>query len=485
MVKASVTVFLSLLMTVMISLILTSLLSVQIAADRTALANCADQAMFSLFAQYDRDLLSRYHLFAIDAGRNAEGMHLGACYDFLQDAAEEVLHPSLIGSADSFGLTGRTNLTRLTLTGGSLDGYTLISDGDGAVFAEEAVAYQSDRYGLSLLPFSFGELSAYASQAEEFEASGKAYSDQFDAALDTWSIPDLPGGTGPEGEEIDTELPVEEFRKVRRLSILRLVTTDPDSVSGAVAPLDRFPSKRTLKKGMGLLSYTSSPSFFDQLLFQEYLLSHFPNYRDPSDTGLAYQCEYLIAGKDNDIANLTSVAHKLLLIRAGANYIYLSTDPTKRSVVTEAATLISFLLFAPELIPILENLLLTGWAYCESIIDVRGLLDGDRVPFLKSSASWQLPFHAIPGFTSRLDSFRKHGQGGLSYEDYLRIFLLTTSQTKKQLRSLDMMEYTIRKSGRAPFRIDHCLVSLTASFTGLAEERMRFTTTLTYDYRSL
>ena len=42
-------------------------------------------------------------------------------------------------------------------------------------------------------------------------------------------------------------------------------------------------------------------------------MNHLGNYMDSSKEGLAYQMEYIFAGKDEDMDNLKSVASKLCL----------------------------------------------------------------------------------------------------------------------------------------------------------------------------
>ena len=67
------------------------------------------------------------------------------------------------------------------------------------------------------------------------------------------------------------------------------------------------------------------------LFFREYLLKQFSDYRNQSESEvLQYEMEYLIAGKDSDVANLAGVAERMLAIREVANYIYLKGDVYKR-----------------------------------------------------------------------------------------------------------------------------------------------------------
>ena len=61
--RGGITVYLSLILLVMLSLIAAGLYSARQAAGRVVLASGTEQALFSLFAQYDRDLFEGYLLF--------------------------------------------------------------------------------------------------------------------------------------------------------------------------------------------------------------------------------------------------------------------------------------------------------------------------------------------------------------------------------------------------------------------------------------
>ena len=54
---------------------------------------------------------------------------------------------------------------------------------------------------------------------------------------------------------------------------------------------------------------------------------------------------------------------------------------------------------------------------------------------------------------------------GLSYKDYLRIFLALSNKEDKLLRSLDMVEMDIRQTkGNENFRIDQCVDYMKVNF---------------------
>ena len=109
----------------------------------------------------------------------------------------------------------------------------------------------------------------------------------------------------------------------------------------------------------------------------------------------------------------------------------------------------------PPLVAAAKHLLLLALAYGESIIDVRNLAEGNKVPLVKSKTSWQLSFQGLAG----LNCTRKTSKNGLSYEDYLVLLLaMQKEKEEKYVRMMDVMEDNIRKKD-AGFRMDRCLTA--------------------------
>lgn len=68
------------------------------------------------------------------------------------------------------------------------------------------------------------------------------------------------------------------------------------------------------------------------------------------------------------------------------------------------------------------------WSFAESILDLRELFHGGRVPLTKTAATWQLSLENLPNLLEGLDSQRRDAKGGMSYEDYLQVLLLSKSK---------------------------------------------------------
>ena len=74
------------------------------------------------------------------------------------------------------------------------------------------------------------------------------------------------------------------------------------------------------------------------------------------------------------------------------------------------------------------------------------------------------------------------GDSPLEYTDYLSIFLLGRFKKEKVVRTMDMVENTVRESGRPGFYLDHCLSSAEFAADVRVNGRKTFTVTKSYGY---
>ena len=110
----------------------------------------------------------------------------------------------------------------------------------------------------------------------------------------------------------------------------------------------------------------------------------------------------------------------------------------------------------------MEKGILAAWAFCESVLDLRALLDGDKIPLIKSDTSWT---SSLYGMTSMLTGQvkAKSSNEGIGYKSYLGLLLFTKSMKNIAYRSMDVQEATVRMtSGHESFRMDNAICELSA-----------------------
>lgn len=433
--KGSMTCAMSLLLLVIISLLAACIQSSRVSCARAQAANAMGAAMYSLFAQYDRDLLEDYHLFFLDSGYGDSRPNLA----------------QVIAQTETFALPILSSgLTNCELDTCGITGFRLASDDKGEAVKAQILRYMKDNLGtkgIQLIKDRFNQNVEAMEEQEEIQEGG---------------LEEAPIEEEVPMEDISpSNNPLEIIENIRSHGFLGLVLPDGGTVSEKSVEAESLLSFRELEQGMGALPLSQGKSSVtDKLLIQEYILDSLSFYTQESHPGtLEYQVEYVLGGKDTDRENLQYVVNRLLLIREASNIAFLYTDPQKRAELQACASALSLLLLIPEGMTLVQGVLAAGWAYIESICDVKTLLSGGKVPLTKDNGSWKTHLNHL----STEDA--SSASAGLDYRDYLFLLLSFSSEDRLTFRCMDMMEQNIRaKEGRANFSFDACLDAVSMNF---------------------
>ena len=485
--RGSITLFLALILSLLLSLVCTSIESVRMASARTQILNSMDIGLYSVFGQYDRKLLEEYDLFALDGSMGGGQLNLAKICDNLESYMKPVL---------------KQNSQKLELHQSGLTGYRLLTDECGEVFYQQIVQYMQETLGSQGVQLLLNKMSDRERKTEEADLKAKQAEtggsiDRYDSEMDQASQKSRQAAqeaenrqqqegqisTQPAPTQPQTDNPISIIKRIMKMGILELVLPPGREISTRTVNKDTMVSGRQLQQGMEMPDgVTADSSYTSGVLFQQYLMNHLGNYTDPSKESLAYQMEYIFGGKDSDEDNLKAVASKLLFIREGVNFACLMADNVKRSEAQALATAIASGFLVPPAAVIIEAALILCWAFAESVLDVRELFAGGRIPLVKSSADWQISLGNLPDLMEGLDSMRRDDEKGMSYKDYLQVLVLTVSKEKKVMRAMDMIENTIREKGRRNFCMDSCIVALEAFADVKANKKKDFQVIRQYCY---
>lgn len=486
--RGSITVFLALILSLVTALVCTGIESVRMAAARTQILNGADIGLYSLFGQFDREMLKDYDLFLLDGSCGDGSLDLASVYDNFSSYMKPVL---------------KQNSQKLSVVQGGFSAYRLLTDEGGEPFYNQVVQYMKETLGsqgVSLLLDKMKDRKEKTDQAEQAgqQAENGDIIENYDAEMEENNRKNeealAEAEKNPEGGELEDEdnvtappqkvvNPISIIRRIRKMGILELVIPGNKGVSDGQVQAGSLLSRREKQKGMPMYEpEKTDTSYTAQILFQQYLMEKLGNYTAPGKGGLKYQTEYILGGKTGDIENLKSVARRLLLIREGVNMVHLVSDGTKRAQAAGLAAAIASAFLIPPATGVIEAALLLCWAFGESILDVRELFDGGKVPLVKSSADWQLSLENLAELLNGLDSVRRGSEDGMSYEDYLQVLLLGVSREEKITRAMDMIELCVREKGRKNFRMDSCIVAAEVSVDVKANKRKVFNVTRSYGY---
>lgn len=218
-----------------------------------------------------------------------------------------------------------------------------------------------------------------------------------------------------------------------------------------------FMNRKTMEKEMDHLKETSSTdSLISELPVIFYITKYFHCLTDQSKKeGPSYEMEYLIGGKDSEKENLGVVFWKMIAMRFLTNAACVYKDPTKEKEALLLATSILGITGLPPVVSVAKNLLLLALAYGESVIDVRNLSEGKKVPVVKTPSDWQLSFSGL----ATLNCKRKPAQKGMEYKDYLILLLIMQKEKReKYFRMMDLMEQNVRVKV-SDFKLDQSISS--------------------------
>lgn len=486
--RGSITVFLALILSLVTALVCTGIESVRMAAARIQILNGADIGLYSLFGQFDRAMLKDYDLFLLDGSYGDGSLDLASAYDNFSSYMKPVL---------------KQNSQKLSVVQGGFSAYRLLTDEGGEPFYNQVVQYMKETLGSQGVSLLLDKMKDRKEKTEQAEQAGEQAEngdiiENYDAEMEENNRKNeealAEAEKNPEGGELEdgdnvtapqqkVVNPISIIRRIRKMGILELVIPGNKGVYDGQVQAGTLLSRREKQKGMPMYEpEKTDTSYTSQILFQQYLMEKLGNYSAPGKGALKYQTEYILGGKTGDIENLKSVARRLLLIREGVNMVHLVSDGTKRAQAAGLAAAIASAFLIPPATGVIEAALLLCWAFGESILDVRELFDGGKVPLVKSAADWQLSLENLAELLNGLDSVRRGSEDGMSYEDYLQVLLLGVSREEKITRAMDMIELCVREKGRKNFRMDSCIVAAEVSVDVKANKRKVFNVTRAYGY---
>ena len=432
--RGYITVFLSLLLTLLLLLFTAvfTLTSYRNAESRGAVA--MRSAMSSVRAEYHRDIFDHYHVLLLDANLDGEG--LGK----LETLAEERMQEDL---GEDFSV-GEMMLT----------GYTRMVDNDLAAFKEQVekvVPYLAADKGIDRIKEEVRGKDRPLSESAFAEADAAAQSSGVDGDKDLKA-----GKAGTEGSK--------DGKKKYKDPRMTIGLMGKAGIAYSIAPADIELSTEVLKKAelpstryTGILKMDINTSFssYSQLKRDTTQIGSWLGSLEAGSAGLLYagscfncltekvredtvlcmEMEYLIAGEMTDMENYKKTVDRLMVLRTAINLAYILTDSEKMAIC-EAAAAAACVLFPPAT-PVVKILMAGAWSYIEAISDAKRLVNGKRVPFVKTRDDWLTDFDGA-GRANQVYGSDDEGKG-LNYKEYLYI-LMAMNMDGAWYRMLDLMQ---------------------------------------------
>lgn len=450
-----VTVYLSLSLLVMLSLIFTLIEGIRMQTIRFQTECVMDMGLSSIFAEYHRELLEQYELFAIDTTYGYEQAD--------EERTESHLLQYMNMNFTAPGkdrIPGYKDLTGVHADNGELSQVSYLSDGNGMMLKYQIVQYMKEKTGLSVVDSLIPEnLSEKESEYGGLESERSRKHGIIDEILEEINE------EREEEDEISISNPADQVEGMKAGSLLSFAVKNSGELSCKQVSLSSCISHRNVTEGAGLWEGQEAPDgILEKVLFQKYLFDQCGYYHEKKDSGaLSYQLEYLLYGKSSDIENLNEFADQVFKIRYVTNAAYLFSSASKIAEAGELAAAVTAGIGNPQLYEAVKITILFAWCYAESVQDLRILFDGKQAAAVKSDGTWNIPLSELLMFSSSLDSY-KEAEGGITYQDYLESFLFVKDEKTLRMRLMDVMEMDIRQTlGNEHFQMDSCIYQLKAT----------------------
>lgn len=430
------TAFLALIFILLISFAGSLMESASIQSAKNYRRSDMNRALESVFAEYQKEMLEEFDLFVLE-GSYESG-------DYSENKIQDRL--SYYGASNM-----EHNVKRMEI----------LTDQGGKPFLEQVGKWAENKYGLDKLESFLGEAQSWKIQNEEaqkFQQEEEGQSQLLKNLL----------------EQNEKQLPAEDnplntVSKLKNAPLLNLVMPKEKKVSEKSLDYSSLLFHREREEGYGDFQDVSNEKEAGSLAVGVYLLDHFEsavslkkNSTEVSSKALEYELEYIIGGKESDRENLENTVRKILLIRMVPNYIYLQSDSAKKAEARAMALAMCTLLAVPAITEAVTQALIFAWAFGESVMDIRCLLDGKKVSLMKDQKTWQLQLSSLThlGEEGEWNSGRD-SENGLSYKDYLQILLFLQNSKETAQRSLNLIEQKMRiELGAKWFHADHCITKI-------------------------
>lgn len=477
--KASITVFLTLLLLLSASFFFALLETARLKGLGTKADIVSDAALESVFAEYQKEIYENYGLLMLDCAYGSGNFAIENVEKRLQEKNLNNLKQS------------EKELYGINLTECKIPGYQLLTDNGGNVFRHlaartakrEALVQEVDDFAEEIqqketLEQENGTVEErleeanktieeveQAKQAENTESAEKP--EQKESTKNTGNTEEKEKVWDISAQKPQEEVknPIEDANQWKKSAVLSLVIRDESQLSNKAIALEHTLEHRQKETG----NLPVQGAILEELWFVKYLETHMGSYRQiSSNHALDYEWEYILNGESTDRDNLKETVKSLITIREIANMGYLIRDQQKCIEAQELATALMGWSMNPAVISATKWGILAAWAYSESILDVRALLEGRKIAWIKNAEQWTTGINqtseAVDGFAMAKDC-----ENGWDYMKYLKFLVSTKKNSAVNYRSMDIIEVNTSAISGKSIQMDHMMTGCESEVTYEAE----------------
>lgn len=406
--KGQITVFMCLLILSLLTAGLTALEIIHISNEKARSAEAVHGTLESIKADYNQKLFEDYHLLLLD--KNYYGYGEGGLEEQMKNYLEYTLNQA--GASDEYEIN-----------------QVIVSDYIGVLDNNcEALKAQIIEY------MKIYSEAAAVENLIDMIVSGGNVSEKAEEAVQSGQNEE-----STEESDWDGDDPRDVMETATSVGLLSLVVPDGAAPSNTVIDISNMPSNNisdvddsegefsfndieTLSKELGTSNSDCLMGLQEDMYGIAYVMEYFDYFTCDKDYGNQLECEveYIIAGKDNDYDNLKSIVNRIMLHRIAFNFVSLISDSTRLAEVESIALALS-------LIPgisygVVKYLLLGCWSYAETIVEIKSLLAGNSIPYIKTPETWMTDINNL-GNIINIECSDYDGIDSINYKGFLMIFL--------------------------------------------------------------
>ncbi|MCI8683141.1 MAG: hypothetical protein HFH50_09135 [Lachnospiraceae bacterium] len=454
--EGSITLFLALTLTIILSLIFSLLEAARVQALVRIARRDLQLRLESAFGRYHVPMWDNYHMLFLD-GKDAKGQFNLSVLEgiLMEEAALEQMERGFY---------------QISLKNIEIEKYALATDQKGKFFREQACRAIKEKLAAQTADRIKGILKQGEALEKDSHKAKEKWKQAQEAAEKAKEAAEAAKKDG-EGEAAKTareaekklpENPMDFVSLWKKSPILTLVVENSSQISPKSISQKNSIQNRKLETGN---LEKAGKETLEKLWLIQYLNTYFSCQSGAGAGGgdshaLDYELEYCIGGKETDSQNLEQAVNRLLLLREAGNFATIMQDSGKQALAMEIAAAAVGFTGLPPLIQAVQVGILLGWSYMESILDVRHLLAGGKVPLIKEVSQWQSD---VSLGQKALEQDTKQEEQGLDYREYLQILLLSVKEDTLVYRAMDVMEQNIRLlPGEETFAMDHMIQGVEA-----------------------
>ena len=445
--KASITVFLTLLLLLSASFFFALLETARLKGLGTKADIVSDAALESVFAEYQKEIYENYGLLMLDCAYGSGNFAIENVEKRLQEKNLNNLKQS------------EKELYGINLTECKIPGYQLLTDNGGNVFRHlaartakrEALVQEVDDFAEEIQQKESLE-QENGTVEERLEEANKTI-EEVEQAKQAENTEEKVGDISAQKPQEEVKNPIEDANQWKKSAVLSLVVRDESQLSNKAIALEHTLEHRQKETG----NLPVQGAILEELWFVKYLETHMGSYQQiSSNHALDYEWEYILNGESSDRDNLKETVKSLIMIREIANMGYLIQDQQKCIEAEELAVALMGWSMNPPVVDATKWGILAAWAYSESILDVRALLEGRRIAWIKNAEQWTTGINqtgeAVDGFAMAKDC-----ENGWDYLKYLQFLICMKKDSAVNYRSMDIIEVNTNAMYGKSIQMDHMM----------------------------